>query len=558
MDDAPVALAPALPLPQTPFYSVEYPGYVASLDRALETLPQRALDTAFRRNATTLELHMRPRDPFAHPIQGDVVRTSNLVLKVVKRKRKDGTRGEYTATVVGSVGKTARFRAMADYQYIPDPQHHIVKLRHALDAMDVDAIKAFRFMTDKDRAQQQQQKASQQAVDAMDLDGTIDPQLLAGPSVPQVPAGESPLGLLGPPLWSRNPVPLLYGYKRSPVSVEVDVLDQNGNPVLDSEGNAKKRYVNKARWKGYAPAVINFADSTVHSPCPTSCVPHSRLLPQALPKAPPAVVEEARKTVNPKLVQRVVEKLSERPVWTRTALVNQFSAAEEREMQNSKVVLPLCAYMFNDGPWRDTFVRLGYDPRQDPEARFYQRLYFRNTANEMVKKATMAAKKKAKGTGEDGKPEERNTKSHIFDGQQTYTDTAVFQLCDITDPLLKELIDDPDAVRETVDERDGWYKESAITRIKGILRRKFFGMLDGRTVTDADCMDLVNLEDEVVVSRTIKVNNPNRKLRPRKNNMAKGAERPEDAIANRLRKAMQDQHDKKAAQESDSDEYVPD
>lgn len=104
------AYAPAHPLPQTAFYSVEYPGYVASLDRALETLPQRKLDAAFRRGATALELHLRPHDPFAHPLHGDVVRTSNLVLKVVKRKRKDGTRAEYTAAVVGSVGRTARFR----------------------------------------------------------------------------------------------------------------------------------------------------------------------------------------------------------------------------------------------------------------------------------------------------------------------------------------------------------------------------------------------------------------------------------------------------------------
>ena len=36
---------------------------------------------------------------------------------------------------------------------------------------------------------------------------------------------------------------------------------------------------------------------------------------------------------------------------------------------SSKVFLPLTCYVFGDGPWRDTMVRFGYDPRQDPQAR---------------------------------------------------------------------------------------------------------------------------------------------------------------------------------------------
>ena len=37
---------------------------------------------------------------------------------------------------------------------------------------------------------------------------------------------------------------------------------------------------------------------------------------------------------------------------------------------SSKVFLPLTCYVFGDGPWRDTMVRFGYDPRQDPQARW--------------------------------------------------------------------------------------------------------------------------------------------------------------------------------------------
>jgi hypothetical protein len=39
-------------------------------------------------------------------------------------------------------------------------------------------------------------------------------------------------------------------------------------------------------------------------------------------------------------------------------------------------MLPLVAYVFSDGPWRDTHVRFGYDPRQDIEARMLVPLSF--------------------------------------------------------------------------------------------------------------------------------------------------------------------------------------
>jgi len=119
--------APERVLPQISFYSVEYPGYVepASVPAAICSLGgQSSVDRAFRRTGAKsdalLELSLRPGNPFSHPIPGDVVGANNLLLKVVKRKRKrgedsstpvDGALGEYTAEVVGIMAKTARFRS---------------------------------------------------------------------------------------------------------------------------------------------------------------------------------------------------------------------------------------------------------------------------------------------------------------------------------------------------------------------------------------------------------------------------------------------------------------
>lgn len=117
--------APERPLPSTPFYSIEYPGYVQiqSVSKAIKTLGgQSSVDNAFKRSAAKLdrclELNFRPENPFSHPVPGEIVPTSKIVLKVVQRRRKiahssahdSGPIGEYTLEAVGVTPKTARFR----------------------------------------------------------------------------------------------------------------------------------------------------------------------------------------------------------------------------------------------------------------------------------------------------------------------------------------------------------------------------------------------------------------------------------------------------------------
>ena len=124
--ETPPTDAPERQLPQIPFYSVEYPGYVhsSSVPIAVKNLGgQTSIENAFKRAASKteslIELTLRPDQPFAHPIPGDVVGTNNILLKVVKRRRKrgmdrdwdDGAIGEYTAEVIGIIPKTARFRS---------------------------------------------------------------------------------------------------------------------------------------------------------------------------------------------------------------------------------------------------------------------------------------------------------------------------------------------------------------------------------------------------------------------------------------------------------------
>jgi len=223
------------------------------------------------------------------------------------------------------------------------------------------------------------------------------------------------------------------------------------------------------------------------------------------------------------------------------SLFNQLSPSDARDVHNSKLILPLVCYVFQDGPWRDTIIRIGYDPRKYPDARFYQRLYFRN-ANHPIARPSVITRREGRGNisapshadDEGSKKEIDKTKSHIFDGVNVTKETAAFQLCDIHDQMLMNMIKDEDDLREVCNERDGWYSAHAFERIKTVLRHKFFSLLEGHVATDDECETL--LANDPTPNKVAPVRS--KKLRPGKHNMAKGALRPEDAAAARLRATL--------------------
>lgn len=131
--DMPSAPAAERALPSLNLCSIEFPGYVSpastSIKSAISHLGgQKNLDRAFKRNTSKtdslLELSWRPDDPFAHKVTGDVVHTTNILLKVTKRRRKrrcdegdagpssEPGAGEFTIEALGIINKVGRFRGV--------------------------------------------------------------------------------------------------------------------------------------------------------------------------------------------------------------------------------------------------------------------------------------------------------------------------------------------------------------------------------------------------------------------------------------------------------------
>ena len=66
---------------------VQMPCYVEHVDRALCMLRgAEALAQASRDDAPNLTCHLRPDDPFSHPLFGELVPTPALLLRVTRRR----------------------------------------------------------------------------------------------------------------------------------------------------------------------------------------------------------------------------------------------------------------------------------------------------------------------------------------------------------------------------------------------------------------------------------------------------------------------------------------
>ncbi|KAJ3154164.1 tau 95 subunit of transcription factor TFIIIC [Geranomyces michiganensis] len=434
--------APSQTLPGWNFHVVEFPGYVKDSTKVLKMLGgTEAMEKAFAEDLKVLELRYRPDDPFSHPINGEIIPTGNLLLSVTTRRRKRQPAAEppeVRTRFLGTVTKTCRFRALADYQWLVDPDDPIAKLRKSIHNFDASGIDEFKLQLDK------------------------------GP--------RKNLRNMPPPAFSRLEWPLEYGYRQNFAVVKVCLQKDNAPPEM--------KLINRYRRQKFAATQFSGTGGTVPA----------RPSPAASSEGVSAAGKQAMRTL-----------FNTRPVWTRLALINSLPAAYRGDL---KVLLPLYAYSMTAGPWRDTWIRYGYDPRLDPEARFYQIIDVRfmksvknfDRAKRLIGVAESAqlvpkrpnllgAQHPAVHDGAEAESAQRSAEEapktldgHIFDGVHP-KDSGLFQACDVTDPDLLKLIKSKRHIRHKCHDRDGWYARAHLERIRDFIKRKS-ALAQGKEVDD--------------------------------------------------------------------------
>ena len=166
------------------------------------------------------------------------------------------------------------------------------------------------------------------------------------------------------------------------------------------------------------------------------------------------------------MLQKLRTAFDERPIMTRRVVYNMFPNEVEAQI---KELFRYIVYVFPAGPWRDALVRFGVDPRTDPKYRIYQTMTFKiPTVRQPVGRGNVAAQRsdevgETQGQGEwmdnrvrwkrGVKNQERDTQSHFFDGKKVVCDGRTWQVCDITDPFIRHVLD-VDNLREKCDVSD--------------------------------------------------------------------------------------------------------
>ncbi|XP_075690826.1 general transcription factor 3C polypeptide 5 isoform X1 [Rhinoderma darwinii] len=460
-----------LPLQQKPMLCVEYPGLVQDVDKMLRTLGgEEGVSRVYADPAKRLELYFRPKDPYCHPLCANRFPTTTMILRVKKKTRKkksnDPDMGESAPEGTISMEILGVVGTVYKFQGMSDFQYL-----------------AFTGGSDGSPT------------------SLYDKVLLKKPEKEEYFHQDIPLHI-PPPIFSRLDNPVDYYYRPN-----INHRDGYQPPHLSSDnliGLSRARRPHNAIF-------VNFEDGEV----PTE--PH------------PAAVKNWKKlctnAVDKKVEQDMKRLFSGRPIWSRNAIKANVSIHPDK----LKLLLPYFAYYMLTGPWRSLWVRFGYDPRKNPEAKIYQVLDFRircgmkygYTPNDMPVKAkrstynyslpitlkkpvpqAISMQDLTHGLGSLGSKDHKKlppNKYRLKESVYIFREENLppyrqmfYQLCDLNVESLQEIIKRNDDAEGECTERDGWclpktsdlLRDSMSLMIKQIIRSKRPALFTGPSAPD--------------------------------------------------------------------------
>jgi general transcription factor 3C polypeptide 5 (transcription factor C subunit 1) len=253
-------------------------------------------------------------------------------------------------------------------------------------------------------------------------------------------------------------VPVTYDYKQTPWS-----------KTIINEETGEVRVVNT----NPTPKLVNVAVSINAPEVPAGPIPDLE-------------PEESLDAITRETIKRFREELEKRPLLVKRVQENLIKPQNETYLRRA---WPYVGYMFRAGPFRDSLIKFGVDPRKDPKYRKYQTLIFQpppgpggvgdgheflnqdgqsNQGSVVTPRAGGYRSRYMRKAKKWPRPKD----SHIFDGTRLCRDGKTWQVCDITDPILLRLIN-VKKLRETCDvDFSGWYGNGTWAVLRTIMKEK--------------------------------------------------------------------------------------
>ncbi|KAL8700982.1 MAG: hypothetical protein Q9224_000713 [Gallowayella concinna] len=176
----------------------------------------------------------------------------------------------------------------------------------------------------------------------------------------------------------------------------------------------------------------------------------------------------------------VREILIQRPICTRRYLQNQVNSEIWKAVgpNAAKNMYQYVGFIWNSGPWRDSICAFGVDPRKHKEMRWYQTVMFQLEPEPGDTRIDNAKPSKTK-VDRELTAQGKNPHGHVFDGRTVGLDGKVWQLADITDPLLKSLLETNTLRDDCHQLSDGWYTNGTMAKVRVVMKAKLEMILAG-------------------------------------------------------------------------------
>ncbi|KAL8971793.1 MAG: hypothetical protein Q9183_000885 [Haloplaca sp. 2 TL-2023] len=447
--------APWYDIPDVPIVGMEHPCMISNLTKAVGTVGGlQNISNLIGKDSAAVEarLFLHPEDQFRRPVTSYNNKTANVLVKVTVprrtgRKRKRGSQGDWVDDNHQPSDKPKLLSGPEDARRL------LRSLRDHVGSYQVQPLgsiqQAHRFRRLPDFVW-----STENSVFVDQLREKILPFEYPGIKDYKFDWAKGFQGsqeLVPPPSWTERTMPFNYSYRSNPAVQQI--LSTSGPPISRNLQLPTRNRMPR----------VTYDTTYVPTEIPDDLTPESAL---------PASLQN--------LIAAFRAVFVERPVCTRRVLQNKvpYHIWKAVGPNTAKYLWQYVGYIWSSGPWRDCMCTLGFDPRLRKEMRFYQTLVFQlgpeiRTLEEddsRVGKINMDRGLAAKG---------QLRQSHIFDGQTVSLDGKIWQMCDLTDPLLKSMVDST-TVREDCDlQHDGWFANGLLAKIRIIMKAKLELILDG-------------------------------------------------------------------------------
>lgn len=470
------------PKKDTEHFVVEFPGYIKNESRALETFGGlQGLSEQLKESEKNIDIRLRPKDAYCHPIQSDDSRNTTLLVLKLKRPSiaenqahndvSKGLMSEVLAEVVAVAQKLYSFSTPADMQYVgrdrrSTPGHLLQK--------------------------EEYQMANPPGLPAVPLLCSAPRNLLEPPleyGFKQYKAFEHGLSGLGPKPWRSSTVSIDFFSETVPEAV--DLAGDVGSMILGVSKELSLSDVMEML------KILNriFVERAIY-------------LENALF---PLFLENIQKSSG-------LSHIKEIPGKEKVAGLKIGTEHDILKMRFSKILnqlLQIICYKFKNGPWKGAWVKRGYDPRKDHSAAKLQVLEYCLPSNWYKRISRWQRASKEKSEAKDYLQAVFNPKNDAYAtlesslNQSSALETAgnersrpqiatdyhsvchfygipksssyFLQLCDVKDSFIENILKDDDSIDAKLSEASGWMKLSVWQSIKNHIVSRFSSILEQST-----------------------------------------------------------------------------